>query len=78
MSTFERLDPDPAKIDYLPTSKAAISKGVNRPSTPYYGDVTSAIYHAYNDVLAGRASPKEAVKRMDERIQAAIDGKAEI
>ncbi|MCW2973300.1 MAG: extracellular solute-binding protein family 1 [Thermoleophilia bacterium] len=67
-----------AKIDYLPISKAAIAKGVNRPSTPYYGDVTSAIYHGYNDVLAGRATPKEAVKRMDERIQAAIDGKAEI
>ncbi|MCW2949556.1 MAG: extracellular solute-binding protein family 1 [Thermoleophilia bacterium] len=66
------------KITYLPFSKIAISRGRNRPKTPYYGDVTSAIYHAYNDVLAGHISPRDAVKRMDRGIQAAIDGKAEI
>ncbi|MBC7462376.1 MAG: extracellular solute-binding protein, partial [Thermoleophilia bacterium] len=67
-----------SKISYLSHSKKAISEGHNRPTTPYYGDVTSSIYQSYNDLLAMRLSPREAVKKMNRMVQAAIDGKAEI
>ncbi|MCW2961194.1 MAG: extracellular solute-binding protein family 1, partial [Thermoleophilia bacterium] len=67
-----------AQIDYLPLSKVAIARGLNRPESPYYGDVTSSIFKAYNSVLSGELSPAEAVKELDHGVQAAIDGKAEI
>jgi multiple sugar transport system substrate-binding protein len=66
------------QIGYLPLSKVSIARGSNRPKSPYYGDVTSSIYKAYNDALAGRISPKDAASRMQQGIQAAVDGKAEI
>jgi multiple sugar transport system substrate-binding protein len=81
MPTLQHLydDPQMAKdvpfIDVLATN---LRNGVNRPTTPYYNDVTIVIYKAYNDVLNGRITPEEAVERMQRGIQAAIDGKAEI
>jgi multiple sugar transport system substrate-binding protein len=72
-------DPELKKnIAYLPLSKLAIANGTNRPATPYYGDVTTALYQGYNDVLANRKTPKQAVAQMKTAIQAAIDGKAQI
>ena len=52
--------------------------GVNRPTTPYYNDVTIVLYKAYNDVLNGRVSPGQAAKELQRKVQAAVDGKAEI
>lgn len=81
MPTLAHLyeDAEMAKaVPYMPVLADALKVGQNRPVTPYYNDVTIVIYRLYNDVLNGRISPEEAVKEMDRRVQAAIDGKAEI
>jgi multiple sugar transport system substrate-binding protein len=65
-------------MPFIEQSRAALESGVNRPVSPYYGDITIAIYRAWNDVAAGRISPEDAVARMDTSIQRALDGKAEI
>lgn len=72
-------DPDiKEKFPFIEQSKAALDTGTNRPISPYYNDMTNVIYKAYNDVLGGRATPKEAAERMQRGVQAAVDGKAEI
>jgi multiple sugar transport system substrate-binding protein len=81
MPTLTKLydDPQMAKdIPFLDVLKEGLKTGVNRPTTPYYNDVTIVIYKAYNDVLNGRLSPADAVKQVQHGVQAALDGKAEI
>ena len=65
-------------IPFLDVLAQGLKTGVNRPTTPYYNDVTIAIYKIYNDVLNGRLSPADAAKELQHKVQAAIDGKAEI
>ena len=79
--TLQSLYKDPAllkEFPHLATVAEGLEVGLNRPVTPYYNDVTIVIYRFYNDVLNGRADPKEAVAEMDRKIQKAIVGKAEI
>ncbi|MCW2926180.1 MAG: extracellular solute-binding protein family 1 [Thermoleophilia bacterium] len=81
MPTLKRLysDPQMAKdVPFIDVLAKGLETGVNRPTTPYYNDVTIVIYKAYNDVLNGRLTPEEAVKEMQHGVQAALDGKAEI
>jgi multiple sugar transport system substrate-binding protein len=66
------------KLPFIDVSRAALDNGVNRPISPYYNDMTNVINRAYNDVLGGRATPDEAVERMDRGVQAAVDGRPEI
>jgi multiple sugar transport system substrate-binding protein len=65
-------------VPFLDVLAKGLETGVNRPTTPYYNDVTIVIYKAYNDVLNGRLTPEEAVEVMQRKVQAALDGKAEI
>lgn len=81
MPTLRRLyeDKEMAKdVPYMPVLASALEAGQNRPTTPYYNDVTIVIYKLYNEVLNGRISPEDAVEEMDRKVQAAINGKAEI
>jgi multiple sugar transport system substrate-binding protein len=72
-------DPDlQKKFPFLQQSLKALGAGTNRPISPYYNDITLVIYKAYNDVLGGRITPEAAVARMQEGVQAAVDGKPEI
>jgi ABC-type glycerol-3-phosphate transport system substrate-binding protein len=81
MPTLRHLydDPQMAKdVPFLKVLADGLETGRNRPITPYYNDVTIPIYKAYNDVLNGRVSAADAAKELDRKVQAAIDGKAEI
>ncbi len=81
MPTLKALydDQELAKqLPFLDTLAKGLETGVNRPITPYYNDVTNVLYKAYNDVLNGRLTPKQATKEAERKVQAAIDGRAEI
>lgn len=81
LPTLESLydDPDVKRaMPYLATSRKSLETGVNRPVSPYYGDITIPIFRAWNDVAADRISPADAVDRMDNSIQLALEGRAEI
>jgi multiple sugar transport system substrate-binding protein len=81
MPTLQRLytDPQMAKdVPFLDVLAKGLETGVNRPTTPYYNDLTIVLYKAYNDVLNGRISPSDAAKQVQRKVQAAVDGKAEI
>lgn len=81
LPTLLSLYDDPKVREGLPfidVSREALKTGVNRPISPYYNDMTNVINKAYNDVLAGRVNPKDAVSRMDRGVQAAVDGRPEI
>lgn len=65
-------------IPFLDVLSAGLESGVNRPISPYYNDVTIPIYKAYNDVLNGRISPEDATEQLQRKVQAAVDGQAEI
>ncbi len=52
------------EIPFIDVLATGLETGVNRPTTPYYNDVTIPIYKAYNDVLNGRMSPGEAVEQL--------------
>ena len=81
MPTLAHLydDPQMAKdIPFLDTLATGLETGVNRPTTPYYNDVTIVIYKVYSDILNGRIKPADAASELQRKVQAAIDGKAEI
>lgn len=81
MPTLRHLydDPQMAKdVPFIDVLADGLEAGRNRPTTPYYNDVTIPIYKTYNDVLNGRMSAAEATKQLDRKVQAAVDGKAEI
>lgn len=81
LPTLNKVYDDPKvnkALPFLQQSRAALDTGVNRPVSPYYGDITIPIYKAWNDVASGRLEPADAVKRMDVSIQKAADGEAEI
>jgi multiple sugar transport system substrate-binding protein len=81
MPTLAKLydDPQMAKdVPFIDVLAEGLKVGINRPTTPYYNDVTIPIYKTYNDVLNGRISPEDATKDLQHTVQAAIDGKAEI
>ena len=81
MPTLARLydDPQMAKdVPFIDVLAEGLKVGINRPTTPYYNDVTIPIYKAYNDVLNQRVSPEDAAKQLQHKVQAAVDGKAEI
>lgn len=65
-------------LPFIEQSHAAVQTARNRPVTPFYNDVTTVINKAYNDVLNGNISPKDAAKRIDHGVQKALDGEAEI
>ena len=81
MPTLQFLYDDPQlakEVPFMDVLAEGLKSGVNRPTSPYYNDLTIAIYKIYNDVLNDRMSPKEAVDELQRKAQAAIDGKAEI
>ena len=65
-------------VPFLDVLAKGLVTGKNRPTTPYYNDLTIVIYQVYNDVLNGRISPEDAVEELQRKAQAAVDGKAEI
>jgi multiple sugar transport system substrate-binding protein len=65
-------------IPFLDVARQALDDAYPRPITPYYNDVTQAIYRAANDVASGRIEPDEAVEQIDRTVQLAVDGKGEI
>ena len=72
-------DPDVVKAyPFIPTLTTSLGMGQSRAVSPYYNDVSTVIYKAYNDVLQGNISPAQATKRIDHGVQLAIEGKAEI
>ena len=81
MPTLRHLYDDPGlakDVPFLDVLAQGLETGVNRPTSPYYNDLTIAIYKTYNDVLNGRMEPQEAVDQLQRKVQAAVDGKAEI
>jgi multiple sugar transport system substrate-binding protein len=72
-------DPDIVKAyPFIETLSTSLGMGQSRAVSPYYNDVSTVIYKAYNDVLQGNISPEQATKRIDHGVQLAIEGKAEI
>lgn len=65
-------------LPFIQASYDAVKTARNRPITPFYNDITTVINKAYNEVLNGNLSPKNAAKRIDHGVQKALDGEAEI
>lgn len=77
MPTIEALyqDEDIRKaIPYLDVARTAMNAAIPRPVTPYYNDLTREIYMISNKVVAGRQSPEDAVKELQESAQLAVNG----
>lgn len=81
MPTLQHLYDDPQlqqDVPFLDVLAQGLVTGKNRPTTPYYNDLTIAVYSVYNDVLNDRMTPAEAVATLQHKAQAAIEGTAEI
>jgi multiple sugar transport system substrate-binding protein len=65
-------------LPFIGESHKALLTARNRPVSPFYNDITTVINKAYNEVLAGNLSPKDAAKRVNHGVQKAVDGEAEI
>jgi multiple sugar transport system substrate-binding protein len=63
-----------AAIPYLDVARTALDSAIPRPVTPYYNDLTREIYFVSNKVVAGRMSPEDAVKELQDSAQLAVDG----
>ncbi len=78
LPTLEQLYSDPQVREAMPfidVSRTALDVALPRPVTPYYPDVTIAISRAANAVVNGSMAPDDAIERMQDQIQRAIDGR---
>jgi multiple sugar transport system substrate-binding protein len=78
LPTLQELYDDPevqAAQPYLAVARTALDTAHPRPVSPYYPDVTIAISRAANAVVTGGLTPEQAIERMQDHIQRAIDGK---
>lgn len=81
LPVLDRLYQDPEvkkAMPYVETARTALETALPRPVTPYYNDVTRAIYVNSNEAIAGVASPEEAAETMHGSVQRAISGNADI
>jgi multiple sugar transport system substrate-binding protein len=66
---------DPKVKKALPFSdelKQAVAQAKARPVSPVYPQISQAIYNNTNDALAGRTSPQDAIKKMQDQINKAL------
>jgi multiple sugar transport system substrate-binding protein len=52
--------------------KQAVAQAHARPVSPVYTQISQSIYNNVNDALAGRSSPADAVKKMQDQINKAL------
>lgn len=81
MSARLDLYSDPVIMKELPfvdTLLEGLKTAHPRPVSPYYNDITVALNKTVHEVVAGHMTPEEGVKRAQEAIQLAIEGKGEI
>jgi multiple sugar transport system substrate-binding protein len=66
---------DPAvqkKYAFATTLKEAVGQAKARPVSPVYPQISQAIYKQVNEALAGRRSPAEALKAMEQQMNVAL------
>lgn len=66
------------KTPWLDTMRKSLDNAYNRPNSPYYNDVTIALQRTAHEVVSGKISPEEGVKKADRAIQLAVEGNGEI
>jgi trehalose/maltose transport system substrate-binding protein len=67
---------DPAlqkDVPFAKDLKSAVEQGQSRPATPVYPQISQAIYTNVHDALQGKASPEEALQKMQEDMEAALE-----
>jgi multiple sugar transport system substrate-binding protein len=67
-------DPDvQRKYRFATQLRDAVSQAKARPVSPVYPQISQAIYKNVNEALSGRTSPKDALKRAQSQMQAALE-----
>ena len=61
------------KYAFAADLKAAVEQGQSRPVSPVYTQISEAIYNNVHDALQGKAAPSDAVKKMSDDIQKALE-----
>jgi len=61
------------KYAFAADLKAAVEQGQSRPVSPVYSQISEAIYNNVHDALQGKAAPSDAVKKMSDDIQKALE-----
>jgi len=72
---------DPALVKanpHMATLREALDHAYNRPTTPYYSEITHAISLYAHRVVTGDMSPEDAVRETNEAMQRALRGQAEV